>query len=894
MMHHARRLGRPSAVALLLVCVGSAFAFSDAPWCVHCDPPAYPAPTGRDLRNFPPHLHADFLHMDLEILIPDMNTPTLTATQHLRFKPLGEQMQQLVIDAKALDIHNVTAEGYATAFTTDGARLTVTFDPPIDVGHEVTLVTRYVVNNPPQGLTWTTESPEWPDRPAQLHTQGQPQTNSYWFPCHDFPNDQLTTAVTVTVPAGFTAVSNGRLVQHRKVILTGEESGNVGMKGYERFEFMQDKPHAPYLVTLAVGKWDVVELGTSELPMPVYAPLGRGKDVKASFGRTGDMVKYFEKRLDEPYPWDKYAQVVVWNFHSGGMENTSATTLHENVVLLPEALPDHDPDGLIAHELAHQWYGDLTTCNSWEHIWLNEGVATFLNTLWLEERDGVDAYLASVRAQFDDLILKDKADAPKSAGMISNVYRDPWQAFRKPANPYSKGCSVLHMLRVRYGDELFFRGLATFLDRHKHQTVETDDFRKVFEDLTGDSLEQFFWQWGSRPGVPHLAVASRWDGDTSTLHFTVEQTQNIDGDNPAYEFDLPVEIHADASDEPLSETIKVRGRSTTASIQLPGQPRFTSFDPHLSVLAAIHVDSTEREALAALAEASSLPARIQAARTLGRPAGASVAGTLALRAVIADSSQHVSLRAECVKSLLGRGADSDLRALASETIDAWQVREATSTAMADLLFKMGEDAEAGARTRIIQQLAHRAVRDKSLKVRAASLKGLGKVKAVEARETILAATSATSQSDIIRQAAIEALVGLDEARSLDLLRELKRPGVDTRTRAAAAEALGKVGHHDPAYVLSSLKELLGDGELRVRRGAGAGVVALKDTSAIGLLMERESAARGPDEARMFRHWIEDIREASSKPGEEAPAVEANPVIPHPKAETPPPVGLTDE
>jgi aminopeptidase N len=149
--------------------------------------------------------------------------------------------------------------------------------------------------------------------------------------------------------------------------------------------------------------------------MPVYAPLGPRSDIARSYGRTPRMVDLFGRLTGQPFPWDRYAQVIVWNFGAGGMENTSATTLYDTAVLSADAVTDgFDLDGLISHELAHQWFGDLITCRSWEHIWLNEGFATYFSNLWFEERDGADGYQSGVRGNFDSVCGSDHADAPSS------------------------------------------------------------------------------------------------------------------------------------------------------------------------------------------------------------------------------------------------------------------------------------------------------------------------------------------------------------------------------------------------------------------------------------------------------------------------------------------------
>src|SRR5690606_32345803 len=210
----------------------------------------------------------------------------------------------------------------------------------------------------------------------------------HWFVCHDYPNERMTTELIVDVPAVYSVSSNGRLVSH---LTTGDRAV---------WHWLQDKPHVPYLVTLVIGTFDIVEIPHDRVPMKVWVPQGLGDQVMQTYGRTGDMIDLFEQRFGVPYPWDRYDKRVVKNFGAGGMENTSATSMYPTAILDSTALLDGDLDGLIAHELAHQWTGDLITCKSWAHIWLNEGWATYCSALWNERRFGEDGYLDSIRNNF--------------------------------------------------------------------------------------------------------------------------------------------------------------------------------------------------------------------------------------------------------------------------------------------------------------------------------------------------------------------------------------------------------------------------------------------------------------------------------------------------------------
>lgn len=796
-------------------------------------------------ENFAPHRVADLRHMRLDILVPDMSTPVMHATQVLTLSPLGGPLTTLTLDAVLMEIESVEAGPGAETTATyahDGRKLSITFDPPIAEERTVSLITRYRVTDPTRGLVWTPESPALPGRAAQLHTQGQPQTNSYWFPTHDYPNERLTTEIVATVPAGFLVSSNGRLLSRSTEIKARREiegvPGVAELQPYETFHWLQDKPHVPYLVSLVVGKFDVVDVGVKrrnpkklEYPvrvsMPVYVPPGRGPEVEGTFGRTPDMIELFEKLLDEPYPWDRYAQLVVWNFGPGGMENTSATTLYDTALIHPSALDDHDRDSLIAHELAHQWFGDLITCNSWEDIWLNEGFATYLESLWFEHRDGAAGYDADVLDNFDSVLSGDRGSTPDQEPMVSRRWNDPFDAFRRSSNPYPKGASVLHMLRRSLGDEVFFRGVGAYVDRFKYRTVETADFRKVMEEASGRSLEQFFGQWCHRPGVPRLKLEARWDSGRSMLMISGSQTQKIDGDNPAFEFDLPVFVRTDTGPRGMPEgrTLKLRfdGASASAELELPTEPVLVAFDPSLSVLAELTIDQPAQWWLTQLREGPTLAARVQAVRQLRAHKGERVSETL--RRLALDRGEHTRMRTEAVASLAARGNAHDVESLAT-VIDAWEVREAVVRALGDLAAgKVGGEDPAFFGL-ALNAVTRRAKGDSSDKVRAAALEALGKIGDDREMPLFEAGLGTESQDDRVRQGALAGLGRMAHPDAMPLVMRYTREDADGRTRAAAVSALAKFARHKPDEVHARLVELLSDRVMRVRMGAALALVEI--------------------------------------------------------------------
>ncbi len=797
--------------------------------------------TGRDLRNYPPSRHVDHIHMRLDIGIPDMNDPRALVRQTLTIAPIARPLDHFTLNARLLNIESARVAGHRTDFNHDGRVLSLTFDPPLPVGERRDLVIHYEINDPPDGLFWTPESPEWPGRPAQIHTQGQPQTNSFWFPCHDFPNERATTEIVVTVPQGYEVSSNGRLVSR-----TMSDSMEV-------FHWLQDKPHPFYLVTLVIGKFDIVDLGTPALPMPVYVPPGQGPNVHGTYGNTPRMMDLFVRLTGEPYPWDRYAQLVVWNFGAGGMENTTATTMFDTAIFSPDALLDHSLEGLIAHELIHQWYGDLITCKSWEHIWLNEGFATYFTELWFEERDGIDGYQNAMIGNFDAVIGADRGHAPFQPALVSKEYDRPWDVFGKASNPYPKGASVLHMLRRKLGDGVFFEGLRVYLQRHKATgLVETADLRKALEAVSGESLTQFFDQWCYRPGIPRLTIDTRYDVDSGDLTLRIVQNQTIDGFNPAFAFDLPVWILTQGSSSPREAIIHVDAKETTATLPLGDAPQIVAVNPNLDVLAEITVRQPESRWLSQLSRGPTLASRVQAARALAENPSATAA--TALERMIRDGSVHKAVRIAGVRSLRDAGDGIRLMSIARTTINDPFVREAIVQAIGHLAVLDGNVAD-----RMAPWLAGRAESDESLLVRSASVRALGGIRRIEWLPVILRAAETDSQHDRMRQAALDALSLLDYREGLDVAMRLASPGNLNRTRPVAIRAMTSLAHHDTAAVFDSLANLATDREARTAREARRAILNLGDVRGLDIFDQLLQSARTDEERQDIERMADDLR-----------------------------------
>jgi len=378
------------------------------------------------------------------------------------------------------------------------------------------------------------------------------------------------------------------------------------------------------------------------------------------------------------------------------------------------------------------------------------------------------------------------------------------------------------------------------------------------EAASGENLEQFFTQWTLRPGVPHADIKLEWDASAGALRASLAQTQKIDGDNPAFEFDLP--ILAAVADGKFTRTVlSVRGSSAQATLPLAAEPAFVAVDPDLAVLGDWNISQSEAAWQRQLVAGPTLPARIQAARGL-KAAGNSLAAEQ-LRSLVQRQSEPVALRRECVAALAARGSDGDLRALPGSLTDAHEVREAVANALADIALAERNAQNAEFTDGVVDQLASIAEKDASVSVRAAAIRSLGRLKA--GGRLVREALQTPSYADTLCQAALDALGNYDSPEALRLVIAHTKPGFEGRTRANALGKLaGLAGNGRPAAIEAAVAAL-SDRDDRVRRAAGDALAELGGPEALAALRKNLEAARAPVWSRRVQAWITSA-EAKSK------------------------------
>lgn len=691
--------------------------------------PRFDAETGRNRAHYPISPQFDFKHMKLVIELPNIEVAMFSAVETLTVEPIGVARATLRLDAgPGIDVESVRVKGRTVRTRRDAGTLWIDFATPMKPGESADVVIRYVCDfkaNKGVGLTWSKAKPDGAgptQQNVQLHSQGQAEENRGWFLMHDSPNEKLTTELVVTLEESFEVCSNGYLVAKRPAE-SDRSRGPVCMVegkpvvpkpgvGMTTHHWLQDKPHASYLVTLVVGKLGIVDINPKEtwsssaiaaktgsvrpgLPMHVWTPMGTEEAVKSIFANTPWMVSFYEARFAQPYPWDKYDQLICRDFRWGGMENTSATTLYSQASRGKRG--DHDE--LVSHELAHQWFGDLVTCKSWEHLWLNEGWASIAEALWAEQEANLRELLPQVSAQdgkisadssgrdelpyfvgiappteagrraYQKTILRfmrsqrgqNRAYLPQYPAMASKFYTGADEPIAKADDVYAKGALVLHMLRTNLGDDNFFKGTALYLDRMKFKCAETDDFRHALEEVCGRSLERFFDQWVKRPGLPRLEVdldvARNDSNNENELTITVEQSQRIDGHNPAYVFTLPVLLKFEDGTHRYVR-MDIDRKSVTAKFTVPSTPSQVSIDPNLTVLAGTTVRKPLAMWINEMQAGPTLAAQVRAAEAILESDSETARNSI--REMVLDERTDATLRT----CLIGLTEAQDARVLA--------------------------------------------------------------------------------------------------------------------------------------------------------------------------------------------------------------------------------------
>jgi aminopeptidase N len=743
-----------------------------------------------------PHYNPDrpgqveHIALDLDF---DIEHKSYHATCQIRLKPVRDGVSHLSLDAVALKIDTVTIDDQAILFDYDGEQLSLQLAKPTQTGQPLLISIVYRVKNPQRGIYFIAPDEHYPDKPYQVWTQGEDEDSRFWFPCFDYPGQLATSEIRMKVPKRYTAISNGELINT-------QEEGKTKI-----YHWRIDKVHPSYLMALAIGEFDITEDAWQDRPVRYYVEKGRQAQGILTMGKTPQMIECFSQVFGYPYPFSNYDQICAVDFIFGGMENTTTTILTDRCLLDERAALDNiNAETLVAHELAHQWFGDLVVINHWSHAWVKEGMATYSEVLWLEHTQGHDEAMYYHLNHAREYLSEDASRYRRP--LVTHIYREPIELYDR--HIYEKGSCVYHMIRTELGDALFTQALSTLLQTHAHSTVETIDLLRAIDKATGRNLRSLFDQYVYRGGHPDYKVAYSWDSESNLAKITVTQTQVATDKTSIQEglFDLKIPIGfgyiqnqseqgEDSSAISVQQKIvvvRLHEREQALYFPLEQKPDFISFDVGNHFLKTVALEYPIKELAAQIKHDPDPISRIYAAAALAQK-GNLEAVQILITAL--QSDPFWAVRAEVAEQLATIALDQAVAGLLLGLKDPHaKVRRAVVNALAGI--KTVESYKA--------LKAMLEAGDPSYYVEAAASEALGRIgaslvhpdkdytkKTLKVLESVL--KERAGWNEVVRSGAISGLSQFKTSTAaLELLLPYTQLGIPQALRLSAIRALGSI------------------------------------------------------------------------------------------------------
>jgi aminopeptidase N len=697
---------------------------------------------------------ADIKHVSLDV-VPNFKDRSLAATMQMSLSPIGLPLRKFELDAVGLEIAKVQAEPPLAEWQNTGEKLVLWFREDVAPETPVQLSVTYSVT-PTDGIYFRTPEMGYPATDTQLWTQGEAELHRHWFPCYDFPNERFTSEIKCTVPDGMSVTSNG--------VLLGKQAAG----GQTTWHWKQEQPHVNYLIALAAGYFHRLENRVGDLPLALLVPPSLERTAALAFIDTQDIMTFLQAEIGVPFPWAKYDQVYCHDFLAGGMENTSCSFMAASELFVPELETLENLRGLDAHEMTHQWFGDLVTCRDWSHLWLNEGFASFYPMLYERKREGEDAWQGELWRAANRVI-----ESNDLRPIVWKDYGNPMQQFDSRA--YPKGAWVLNMLRAQLGPELFRKGIAAYLTKHRNGIATSDDLQEVLEEVSGRSFDRFFDQWLHHGGVPHLAASHRWDAKTKLLTVTVRQSQKVENTVPLFHVPLPIRFVLPGKAAPILHQVEVTQEEENFTFSLPAAPVRVECDPDFTVLAKWSGDTTLGEKHAALD--GPLHGRVRHIRALADNKSKEALDALR-KVLVADAS--VFCRTEAAEALQKHQTEESMATLIPLlSAPEARVRQAVSRAVASSSLPVARAALAG-----------RLEQEKNPQILATIIQSWsGQSADSQQVAKLIALVDSTSWQDMVAAAAIQALRSRDETSALPQILKKLAASRNTMTSRAYSVAL---------------------------------------------------------------------------------------------------------
>jgi aminopeptidase N len=765
--------------------------------------------------SYPPDRAVRITHATLRLQL-DPPSRSFQGEAELQLVPFPGYPGRFELDLDEVEVDSVTdGEGTALSYEHTDGQLHIT--APTAPG---TVRVTWHGSHPRRGLFFTGPTEAWPTRSPQAWTQCQDEDGHFVFPCHDHPSVKHPWTLELSAPAGYTLLSNG----HR------EDEGTKDGLSWARFE--QREPMPAYLVTFVAARLSVFETRWQQVPVRYLVPPDGASAVERAFGRTPEMIEEFSRLTGVPYPWPRYDQVVVDDFIFGGMENVACTTMTEVLLVDEKAALEWDPDSLVSHELAHQWFGNLVTCQDWSQAWLNESWATVMEAFWVEHAGTPEdaVWYRWETAQGYHLEHGRRYRRP----IVSYDFREPIDLFDR--HLYNKGSCVLWTLRHELGDEPFWAVVHGYLEAHRHGTVHTRHFQRALEDATGRNLERFFAQWVHGVGHPVLDIKLSVESKQRHLQVTVKQTQQGEGIASVFWGQLRLELHSSnpgRDGQVRTVDLQLDARERTYVVPLESSLKLVRVDPGYRLLAEIKVSAPEDwlEQLAMDACPVLALRSVRALLALGSPR--------ALTAVRRALTQHPfhGVRAQTASELAGVGTESArgmlIEALQSES----EPRARRGIAAALGCFR--HPAAADALLVLLQEDLP------TWQLHGAALLALGQTRDPRAVDALTSHLARPSWADWVRQHALKGLAETEDPAVHERIVAHSRAAFSDRCRAGAAAALARLADGVPDLrkpIVERLMEMVQEGGFHSQLAAIGALGRLQDPRAESVLSHAHRTA----------------------------------------------------
>ena len=731
---------------------------------------------------------------------------------------------------------SVTVNGAKARYNLTSDHIYVNLTQPAKANSTLAIEMKYSVA-PVRGIYFIRPDKFYPNYQPEIWSQGEAEDNRLWLPTWDEPNQKTPVEQIITVPKGWSVQANGHL------------KATAATAAGSTWDWIEHAPISTYLIAFSAGPYVKFHTLTGKTPVDFFTSQADAPYGPTCFGNTNQIVAYFQSIIGVPYPWEKYDQTAVERFTAGGMENASATTQTELAIHPPQYELERTCNGLVSHELAHQWWGDDVTMADWPNVWINEGYATYFQELWYEHHFGEAAFqYERYHAQQAYFGETKRYWRP----IVEYTYAEPNDSF--DSSGYPRPGQVLHMLRWMYGDQRFFHALRDYLLAYQHKNANTHQFFVAIEKSLGENLDWFENEWFYRPAYPYFYVKDSYDPKAQTLTLDVTQ-KNHDGKPFRMPIDIGVWI-AGANSNTLpggaANIAHMTANSNHQVVTIPNvvsKPVMVLFDYNNNVLRGLDYQKPIADMGYQAIHAPYVGDRLWAVANLGKAKGADKAAAAGFVRQVVTGDSFYGVRVDSLDA--GSLDDAETVRLALHDKDPRVVIAAANEV---------ENLDHPSNAALEADLSALSASANPL-VAGAALRGLGATKMAGAYQILVNGLNRHAFREPIASGALLGLANLGDVRAVPLMKTRAAYGTNEAERLDAISALGTIGKKQPALVQSYLVALAQhDPYFRARSSAVRALGRLNQKSAIPALQVVEARDSEPGVRNAAWDVIADLKD----------------------------------